>query len=62
VLRTDVPSIRPFVAPVDLGPAVRLAEEVAVRRAEEARIIASAERLVAASVAERSYLVRHALR
>jgi D-inositol-3-phosphate glycosyltransferase len=34
--------------------------EPAVRLAEEARVIASAERLVAASVAERSYLVRHA--
>jgi len=36
----------------DLEPAVRLREE--------ARVIASAERLVAASVAERTYLVRHA--
>jgi D-inositol-3-phosphate glycosyltransferase len=34
--------------------------EPAVRLSEEARIIASAERLVAASVAERAYLVRHA--
>ena len=38
--------------PADLEPAVRLREE--------ARVIASAERLVAASVAERAYLVRHA--
>jgi D-inositol-3-phosphate glycosyltransferase len=38
--------------PDDLEPAVRLDEE--------ARIIASADRLVAASVAERAYLVRHA--
>jgi len=38
--------------PADLEPAVRLAEE--------ARVIATAERLVAASVAERAYLVRHA--
>lgn len=36
----------------DLEPAVRLEEE--------ARVIASAERLVAASVAERAHLVRHA--
>jgi D-inositol-3-phosphate glycosyltransferase len=36
----------------DLEPAVRLREE--------ARVIASAERLVAASVAERAHLVRHA--
>ena len=38
--------------PADVEPAVRLAEE--------ARVIASAERLVAASVAERAHLVRHA--
>jgi D-inositol-3-phosphate glycosyltransferase len=61
--RWSVPMLQMFHTLGDLKNRVarRAADvEPAVRLDEEARIIASAERLVAASVAERAYLVRHA--
>src|SRR4029077_17183873 len=61
--RWSVPMLQMFHTLGDLKNRVarRAADvEPAVRRAEEARVIASAERLVAASVAERAYLIRHA--
>jgi D-inositol-3-phosphate glycosyltransferase len=61
--RWAVPMLQMFHTLGDLKNRVarRAADlEPAVRLDEEARVIASAERLVAASVAERAYLVRHA--
>jgi D-inositol-3-phosphate glycosyltransferase len=61
--RWSVPMLQMFHTLGDLKNRVarRAADiEPALRLEEEARIIASAERLVAASVAERAYLVRHA--
>ena len=61
--RWSVPMLQMFHTLGDLKNRVarRAADlEPAVRLAEEARVIASAERLVAASLAERAYLVRHA--
>jgi D-inositol-3-phosphate glycosyltransferase len=61
--RWSVPMLQMFHTLGDLKNRVarRAADlEPTVRLEEEARVIASAERLVAASVAERSYLTRHA--
>jgi len=61
--RWSIPMLQMFHTLGDLKNRVarRAADlEPAVRLAEEARVIASAERLVAASVAERAYLIRHA--
>jgi D-inositol-3-phosphate glycosyltransferase len=61
--RWSVPMLQMFHTLGDLKNRVarRAADlEPAVRLSEEARVIASAERLVAASVAERAHLVRHA--
>jgi D-inositol-3-phosphate glycosyltransferase len=61
--RWGVPMLQMFHTLGDLKNRVarRAADlEPAVRLGEEARVIASADRLVAASVAERAYLVRHA--
>src|SRR6185503_18662366 len=61
--RWGVPMLQMFHTLGDLKNRVarRAADvEPPVRLREEARVIASAERLVAASVAERAYLVRHA--
>ena len=60
--RWSVPMLQMFHTLGDLKNRVarRAADlEPAVRLSEEARVIASADRLVAASVAERAYLVRH---
>jgi D-inositol-3-phosphate glycosyltransferase len=60
--RWSVPMLQMFHTLGDLKNRVarRVADlEPTIRLAEEARIIAGAERLVAASVAERAYLVRH---
>ena len=61
--RWTIPMLQMFHTLGDLKNRVarRAADlEPAVRLREEARVIASAERLVAASVAERAHLVRHA--
>ena len=61
--RWSVPMLQMFHTLADLKNRVarRAADlEPEVRLTEEARIIGAAERLVAASVAERGYLVRHA--
>jgi len=61
--RWSVPMLQMFHTLGDLKNRVarRVADlEPTIRLAEEARIIAGAERLVAASVAERAHLVRHA--
>jgi D-inositol-3-phosphate glycosyltransferase len=61
--RWSVPMLQMFHTLGDLKNRVarRAADiEPAVRLEEEARLLASAERLVAASVAERAYLARHA--
>ena len=61
--RWSVPMLQMFHTLGDLKNRVarRAADvEPAVRLREEARVIATAERLVAASVAERAHLVRHA--
>jgi len=60
--RWSVPMLQMFHTLGDLKNRVarRVADlEPTIRLAEETRIIAGAERLVAASVAERAYLVRH---
>jgi D-inositol-3-phosphate glycosyltransferase len=61
--RWSVPTLQMFHTLGDLKNRVARRDadiEPAVRLEEEARIIASADRLVAASVAERAHLVRHA--